>query len=86
MDNENLEKVFFSDVTLLITHYNRSNSLKRLLDTLLDLGVSFREIVVSDDCSAKLHLDKLQAWRDEYSFTLVSSEKRIGNNLNKGSV
>ncbi len=41
----------FEDIALLITVYNRSSSLSRLLDAFHNLGIHFGEIIVSDDCS-----------------------------------
>ena len=50
----------FPQITLLITHYNRSSSLERLLSTVKMLGLSFGDIVVSDDGSKPEHQEKLQ--------------------------
>lgn len=77
---------FFKDVTLLITHYNRSQSLKRLLDAFQQLNCSFEEIVVSDDGSKAEHLEQLYQYRDQYGFRLVTTPENrgLGNNLNKG--
>jgi hypothetical protein len=36
----------FNDVTLLVTHYNRSSSLARLLRTFKEMDMMFAEIVV----------------------------------------
>lgn len=76
----------FDNVTLLITHYNRSESLKRLLDTFNDLDVGFDEIIVSDDCSRPEHLQTLQNMAVATPFQLISSEvnRGLGNNINKG--
>lgn len=76
----------FSDVTLLITHYNRSRSLERLLQSFAQLGVSFGGIVVSDDGSQPEHLQYLQLLQNSLHFTLVTTEKNrgLGNNINKG--
>ncbi len=76
----------FENVTLLITHYNRSSSLERLLKAYLELSCSFGDIVVSDDGSKQEHLQKLEELRSLYSFNLVTSEinKGLGNNINKG--
>lgn len=82
-----IQQIYFDDITLLITHYNRSSSLKRLLDRLAELNIKFGEIIVSDDCSDNSHLEKLLIWKDEYPFTLILAEKNggLGNNLNKGA-
>lgn len=76
----------FKDVTLLITHYNRSSSLERLLKCFNELNCSFEEIVVSDDGSRSEHLDKIKGIQSEYGFKLVTTpaNKGLGNNINKG--
>jgi glycosyltransferase involved in cell wall biosynthesis len=76
----------FDSVTLLITHYNRSGSLERLLKSYKDLGCSFGGIVVSDDGSKQEHHAKLKELQNEYLFDLVSApqNKGLGNNINKG--
>ncbi len=76
----------FFDVGLLVTHYNRSNSLERLLQAFKMLNCTFQEIVVSDDGSSALHLDVLLALREQYGFklTLAESNRGLGNNINKG--
>jgi len=80
------DSTYFKDVTLLITHYNRSLSLKRLLDSFKALNCNFEHIIVSDDCSKPEHLEKLRDWQSEYHFELISTKKNKGlaNNLNKG--
>jgi glycosyltransferase involved in cell wall biosynthesis len=74
------------EVTLLITHYNRSNSLERLLRSFRGLEMEFEEIVVSDDGSKAEHLERLRLLQQEYSFKLVTTptNKGLGNNINKG--
>lgn len=74
------------EITLLITHYNRSDSLERLLKAFRDLGCSFGGIVVSDDASKPEHIEKLKALADKYALKLVTASvnKGLGNNLNKG--
>ncbi|MDF3077657.1 MAG: glycosyl transferase family 2 [Sphingobacteriaceae bacterium] len=76
----------FDDVTLLVTHYNRSNSLQRLLDSFENEGVTFGEIIVSDDCSAPQHFRALEELQGKYKFRLITarSNKGLGNNINKG--
>ena len=76
----------FKDVALLITHYNRSMSLERLLKSFKDLGCFFEEIVVSDDCSNPEHLEKLKELQKEYQYKLITTPINIGlgNNINKG--
>jgi len=80
------DKIVFEDVTLLITHYNRSSSLERLLKAFADLNIQFSEIIVSDDCSASAHLDILKSFVDKFHIKLVTTPKNGGlaNNLNKG--
>jgi glycosyltransferase involved in cell wall biosynthesis len=76
----------FADVTLLITHYNRSNSLKRLLAAFADLNCSFADVVVSDDGSQPVHLESVKSLQSQYKFRLVTApvNKGLANNLNKG--
>ena len=76
----------FADVTLLITHYNRSKSLERLLNKLAAARCSFGEIVVSDDCSVTTHLNHVEVLSKQFGFKLVTSlqNKGLGNNMNKG--
>lgn len=74
------------EVTLLITHYNRSRSLGRLLKALAEQEITFGEIIVSDDGSKQYHLDYVKILRNQYHFTLIPSpvNKGLGNNINKG--
>ena len=76
----------FKDVTLLITHYNRSSSLERLLKAFKELNCNFGDVVVSDDGSKKVHLDHLEALKSSYEFRLITTpvNKGLGNNINKG--
>lgn len=76
----------FNEVTLLVTHYNRSSSLERLLVNFKDLGFEFGNIVVSDDGSKTEHLERLKELSKTYSFDLVTTQKNkgLGNNINKG--
>lgn len=76
----------FEEVTLMITHYNRSKSLERLLGEIKAAGCSFSAIVVADDCSAAEHLEYIKGLHQDYDFELVSGpvNKGLGNNLNKG--
>jgi len=76
----------FKNVALLITHYNRSLSLERLLTSFRDLGCHFEEIVVSDDCSSPEHFEKLLELQKEFQYQLIAAEKNsgLGNNINKG--
>lgn len=82
MENKN----HFADVSLLITHYNRSQSLERLLKNLHDIDCSFGDIVVSDDGSKAEHLERLKYLRQLYNFRLITTpvNKGLGNNINKG--
>lgn len=76
----------FENISLLVTHYNRSQSLERLLKALSDQNIQFGDIVVSDDCSVELHLNRLKELSSIYNFRLVTSSenKGLGNNINKG--
>jgi len=76
----------FSDVTLLVTHYNRSQSLERLLHAFRKLHCTFGDIVVSDDASSAEHLAKLNHLQRELPFRLITTARNggLGNNLNKG--
>jgi hypothetical protein len=77
---------YFKDITLLITHYNRSSSLERLLKACKDLNCTFEDIVVSDDCSQQEHIDKIYDLQKEYTFRLITAPENrgLGNNINKG--
>ena len=76
----------FSAITLLVTHYNRSQSLERLLKAFEAQQISFGDIVVSDDGSKPEHLDHLKWISGKYHFRLVTTPKNagLGNNINKG--
>lgn len=76
----------FPEVTLLITHYNRSASLERLLSAFEKLGFVFGAIIVSDDCSRSEHLQVIKTLQKKFNFRLVSApvNKGLGANLNKG--
>lgn len=76
----------FDVITLLVTHYNRSQSLERLLKTFSDQGIAFGDIVVSDDGSKPEHQEKLKEMSGAYHFRLVTTpvNKGLGNNINKG--
>lgn len=80
------EHYTFPEVTLLITHYNRSKSLERLLRSFLSLGCRFATIVVSDDGSKPEHLQKLRLLQSEFLFELITTpiNRGLGNNINKG--
>lgn len=76
----------FPQTALLITHYNRSSSLKRLLSSFKELNCCFAEIIVSDDGSEKEHLDELLEASKIFRFNLITTSKNagLGNNINKG--
>ncbi len=76
----------FTDTTLLITHYNRSGSLERLLATFEDLNCQFHEIVVSDDGSRPEHLNYVISLKEKFTFNLVTTpvNRGLGDNINKG--
>lgn len=77
---------FYQGISLLVTHYNRSQSLERLLKKLAELDIQFEAIVVSDDGSKPEHLQYVQALALQYPFKLVTTpvNKGLGNNINKG--
>jgi len=76
----------FPGATLLVTHYNRSSSLERLLAAFRQLDCRFDDIVISDDGSKAEQLDKVKAMQPIYNFRLVTTpvNKGFPNNLNKG--
>lgn len=76
----------YQQIGVLITHYNRSKSLERLLSSLIQLNLAFNEIVVSDDGSQPVHLKELERLQAIYHFKLVTTptNKGLGNNINKG--
>ncbi|MFT2009007.1 glycosyltransferase family 2 protein [Pontibacter sp. 13R65] len=76
----------FENVTLLITHYNRSSSLERLLAAFRVLNCSFEEVIVSDDASKPEHLDRLELLQEQFDFKLITTPVNggLGNNINKG--
>ena len=80
------ELFFFPEITLLITHYNRSGSLDRLLATFNNLNCKFGEIIVSDDASNPGHLDKVKSMQSAYNFRLITTpeNKGHGHSINKG--
>jgi len=75
-----------SDVSLLITHFNRSESLQRLLSTFKKFDVSFDEIVVSDGGSNAEHIKSVKALQEQFGFTLLTTEVNLGlgNSINVG--
>ncbi|UBM60722.1 glycosyltransferase [Marinilongibacter aquaticus] len=77
----------YPEITLLVTHFNRSSSLLRLLESLEVLGLQFGEIVVSDDGSKEPHAQKLDELEERFGITLLKTEKNggLGANLNRGS-
>jgi glycosyltransferase involved in cell wall biosynthesis len=77
---------FFKDVTLLVTHYNRSRSLEHLLQSFRSINCLFEDIVVSDDGSKPEHLDYLVQLQQQYTFRVITTpiNKGLGNNINKG--
>ena len=78
-------KSYFPDISLLVTHYNRSSSLERLLRTMQERGISFGAIVVSDDASKPEQLAILEKLKEVYDFELITTPKNKGlaNNINK---
>ena len=80
------QKYHFPDITLLITHYNRSQSLENLLQVCQRLNCHFGDIVVSDDGSQETHLAFLRKLQLTYDFQLITTpvNRGLGNNINKG--
>lgn len=80
-----MTKHSFDDLTLLVTHYNRSMSLEKQLNE-FSKQCSFAEIIVSDDCSNSQEIKKVIELQKQYNFRLVRSDsnKGLGNNINKG--
>lgn len=76
----------FPEITLLITHFNRSSSLERLLNSFHSLRCHFGQIVVSDDGSAGDHVQKLLSLKKKHGFELVAVDVNsgLGHNINKG--
>jgi glycosyltransferase involved in cell wall biosynthesis len=76
----------FPTITLLVTHYNRSQSLQRLLQAFQQQEISFGGIVVSDDGSKPEQVEKLKELSPQYNFNLVTTPQNrgLGNNINKG--
>ncbi|MBA3828333.1 MAG: glycosyltransferase [Taibaiella sp.] len=76
----------YPDTTLLVTHYNRSSSLERLLRSFSDLHCHFGNIIVSDDGSKPEHIEKIRSLQSNYTFQLITTpiNKGLGNNMNKG--
>ncbi|MGV8090343.1 MAG: glycosyltransferase [Mangrovibacterium sp.] len=82
------ESVFFKEIALLITHYNRSLSLERLLKSFEEKHFCFNEVIVSDDGSKSEHLNRLNQLKDKFGFKLICTDKNrgLGNNINKGQL
>lgn len=76
----------FPEVTLLITHYNRSQSLARLLARFEEINCRFGDIVVSDDGSKPEQLEKVMLLPEKFACRIVTTPKNkgLGNNINKG--
>ena len=81
-----LQPSFFPEVTLLVTHFNRSLSLERLLTIFQELNCVFASIVVSDDGSTGSHCQRILDLEAKFKFNLVqaSVNSGLGHNLNKG--
>ncbi len=78
-------KYHFDEVSLVITHYNRSKSLENLLTAFENLQCTFEEVIVSDDGSKPHHLLNVQELQKRFSFTLVTTpvNKGLGHNNNQ---
>lgn len=73
-------------LALLITHYNRSESLERLLSKFEQLHITFGQIVVSDDASCAYHFNRVLQLQEKFKFKLATTKtnRGLGNNINKG--
>lgn len=73
-----------AQTSLLITHYNRSSSLKLLLSKMDLLNISFSKIIVSDDHSDMQHLSALEEMSIQFGFELLTTpvNKGLGASLN----
>ena len=80
------ESFKFTNVSLLITHYNRCRSLENLLKSFDRINCSFNEIIVSDDGSKAEQINYIYLLRHLFNFTLITTpeNKGLGNNINKG--
>lgn len=76
----------YQNITLLITHFNRSNSLEKLLHRFEQLDFRFGDIIVSDDASKEEHIRHLLYLKEQYAFKLISTPRNqgLGHNINKG--
>lgn len=76
----------FDDISLLITHYNRSSSLERLLSSFDELKIEFGEVIISDDSSSDEHVVHLKNLAERFKAKLVLADENqgLGNNINKG--
>ncbi|MES2703261.1 MAG: glycosyltransferase family A protein [Bacteroidota bacterium] len=77
---------YFKGITLLVTVYNRSRSLERLLAAFERLNCRFDDIVVSDDGSRDEHLNAIRGLQSRFEFRLLTTpeNKGLGHNINKG--
>src|SRR5690242_14631954 len=77
---------YFPAVSLLVTHYNRSHSLERLLHAFKEQGFVFGDTIVSDDASKPEHLEHVKTLQTQYHFKLITTpaNRGLGNNINKG--
>jgi glycosyltransferase involved in cell wall biosynthesis len=76
----------FKEITLIITHFNRSDSLARLLRRIKSIGVEVGETIVSDGGSQPEHLNEVKELQREFGFTLLTTEVNLGlgNSINVG--
>lgn len=77
---------YFENVSLLITHFNRSRSLERLLSELRNQRISFGETIVSDGGSRPEHLNAIYKLQSTFNLTLLTTpeNKGLGNSINVG--
>ncbi|RYY32707.1 MAG: glycosyltransferase [Sphingobacteriaceae bacterium] len=83
---EKTNKKIYSDVTLLITHFNRSTSLRRLLARFDELGFAFGEVVVADGGSKPDHLETVFELEKKHKFKLLTTDVNygLGHTINSG--
>lgn len=83
---KNNVKINLDKVGLLITHYKRPESLRKLLEKFEELEVKFAQIVVSDDGSGEPYESQLESMKKDFNFDLVLTPVNagLGNNINKG--
>ncbi|AHF14159.1 glycosyltransferase family 2 protein [Niabella soli] len=72
----------FPNVSLVITHYKRSRSLERQLESFKRLNCTFGEVIVSDDGSPQEHLDYIKMLQEKFGFRLLTTPENKGLGVN----